>query len=77
MKIGVVKLLEKAIAELAKLPEDQQETMAQWILDELADEERWHTAFANSLPQLEQLANKALKDFEAGETQALEPDELE
>ncbi len=70
-------LLEKAIAELAKLPETQQETMAQWILDELEDDARWDQAFASSLPQLEALAKKALQDYKAGRTQELKPDELE
>jgi len=76
-RFSVTKLLEKAIAELTKLPEDQQETMAQWILDELEDETRWDQAFAKSLPHLENLANKALADFKAGNTEALNPDALE
>ena len=73
----MTELLEKAIAELAKLPEAQQENMAQWILDELADEARWDQAFAGSLPQLEKLGKKALDDYHAGRTQELNPDELE
>ena len=51
--------------------------MAQWILDELEDERRWDEAFSNSLPQLEQLAKKALDDYKSGRTQELDPDELE
>ncbi len=70
-------LLEKAIAELAKLPEDRQESMAQWILDELEDELRWDQAFAASLPQLDELGKRALEDYRAGRTQELDPDELE
>ena len=73
----MTELLEKAIAELAKLPESQQESMAQWILDELADESRWDQAFADSLPQLEKLGKKALEDYHAGRTAELNPDELE
>lgn len=61
----MTKLLEKAISELSKLSDDQQDSMAQWILDELEDEQRWDTAFKNSLPQLEQLAQKARRDYEA------------
>ena len=64
----MVELLEKAFAEVSKLPEDQQEVFAQWILDELEDEERWTQAFANSLPQLEKLGKKALADHRAGRT---------
>lgn len=70
-------LLEKAIAELAKLPENQQDSMAQWILDELEDESRWDRAFAASLPQLEKLGKQALEDYRAGRTRELNPDELE
>lgn len=73
----MVKLLEKAIAELSRLPEAQQESMAQWILDELEDEARWDQAFAASLPQLEKLGQKALEDYRAGRTQELDPDALE
>jgi len=73
----MVELLEKAFAEITKLPEEEQETMAQWILDELEDGRWWDKAFADSLPHLETLARKALADFEAGRTQELDPDELE
>jgi hypothetical protein len=66
-------LLEKAIAELNKLPEAQQETMAQWILEELEDDARWDRAFRNSLPQLEQLGKKALEDYHAGRIRELDP----
>lgn len=70
-------LLEKAIAELNKLPEAQQETMAQWILEALEDDARWDQAFSHSLPQLEQLGKKAMEDYHAGHTSELDPDTLE
>lgn len=70
-------LLEKAFAEVAKLPEDQQESFAQWILETLEDEQRWDTAFAASLDKLEILGAKALADFRDGLTQELDPDTLE
>jgi len=73
----MTELLEKAIAELTKLPEPQQESMARWILEELEDESRWDRAFADSASQLEQLARKALADYDAGRTQELDPDDLE
>lgn len=56
----MTKLLEQAIAELSRLPDEQQDSMAQWILEALEDEQRWDAAFAASLPQLEQLAKRAL-----------------
>lgn len=73
----MTELLEKAIAELVKLPESQQESMAQGILDDLEDETRSDRAFAESLPQLERLGKKALEDYHAGRTGELNPDELE
>ncbi|MCA9891701.1 MAG: hypothetical protein KC615_01885 [Anaerolineae bacterium] len=72
----MTKLLEKAIAELTKLSEGQQDSMAQWILDELEDEAHWDQTFADSLPQLEQLAKKALEDYKRGSTEELNPDSL-
>jgi len=73
----MIALLEKAFEEVAKLPEDQQETIARWILDELADEERWDAAFADTSNELSKLASKALTDFRAGRTDELDPDSLE
>ncbi len=70
-------LMEKAIAELSRLPESEQDVMAQWILDELEDEARWDRAFSESLPQLEKLGRKALEDYRAGRTYDLDPDKLE
>lgn len=34
----MTKLLEKAISELNRLPDEQQNTMVQWILEELEDD---------------------------------------
>ena len=61
---SITELLEKAIIGLNNLPDEQQDPMARWILEELQDEQKWDTAFANSLPQLEQLAKKALKEHQ-------------
>ncbi|MDZ4771395.1 MAG: hypothetical protein SGJ24_19905 [Chloroflexota bacterium] len=68
--------LSKAIEALSKLPEDRQETMAQWILDELVEEQRWDSAFTGSLNQLAQLGAKALEEHRTGRTQELDPDSL-
>lgn len=69
-------LLKQAITELSKLPENQQDAMAQWILDELNDNARWDTAFARSQSQLEQLADEALADLLADKTAPLDPNTL-
>ncbi len=69
-------LLERAFAEAQKLPPDEQETLAQWILDELASERRWTEAFERSQDALEKLANEALAEHRAGRTRPFNPDEL-
>ena len=46
------------------------------ILEELADEERWSAAFAESQDQLAKLAEKARQDIKAGRFQEMGFDEL-
>ena len=58
----MAELLEKAFSEVARLPEEQQEAFAQWILDELQDEQRWDRTLAGSLEELEELGTQALAE---------------
>jgi len=68
--------LEEALAEIAKLPEQEQEAVADWILAELEDERRWDEAFARSADQLAALAREAREEHRRGETLPLDPDDL-
>lgn len=70
------KLLERAIAEITKLPQEEQDAIAAWILEELEDERRWDEAFARSGPQLATLARVAREERRRGETLPLDPDDL-
>lgn len=54
------KLLEKAIAEVAKLPEAEQEAIGAWLLAEIESERRWDELFSQPSEILERLADKAL-----------------
>ena len=54
--------LEQAFAEAAKLPPQEQEALAAWILAELASERRWTQTFDASLDVLERLADEALQE---------------
>jgi hypothetical protein len=72
----MTELLEKAIVEVTKLPETEQNALAQWILDELAWDRRWDDLFARSQSGLEKLAAEALAEFRAGKTEPLDPDKL-
>ena len=69
--------VERAFAKVSKLPDDQQEAFAQWILEELESEESWAKSFEKSQDILTMLADKALKDFRDGKTHELDVDSLE
>ena len=72
----MVRNLEKAFAEASRLPEDEQEALAAWILEELASEKRWGEAFASSQESLSQLADQALVEHRQGQTEELESDKI-
>lgn len=68
----MTELLEKAFAEAANLPEEEQDLLARTLLEDLAAEEKWDEALANSQDKLAALADEALTEFEQGETRPLE-----
>jgi len=72
----MTKLLEKVFVEASKLPQQEQDAFATWMLEELASERRWAELFAKSTHALEQLADEALAEYRAGRTQVLDPDNL-
>jgi hypothetical protein len=69
-------LLDKALAEVQKLPESDQDAIAAIILEELADERKWDEAFARSQDQLGRLADLVRQDIAAGRVQDKGIDEL-
>lgn len=69
-------LLDKAIAAVQQLSPEQQDAIATLILEELADEQQWDTAFAQSHDVLARLAARARADVRAGKTMPLGFDEL-
>ncbi len=72
----MTQLLEKAFAEAAKLSPEEQDTFARWMLEELADEERWQQSFEQSADLLARMADEALAEYRAGKTEPLDPDTL-
>ena len=72
----MTQLLEKAFAEIEKLPDIEQNAMAKWLLSEIASEKRWDKAFAGSEGSLEKLADEALREHKKKKTQPLDPDRL-
>jgi len=72
----MTKALRKAFEVASRLPDREQDELASAILEELAADERWGVAFAESQVALERLADEALKEHRAGRTEALDPDAL-
>ncbi|OFW39987.1 MAG: hypothetical protein A3J28_00180 [Acidobacteria bacterium RIFCSPLOWO2_12_FULL_60_22] len=72
----MTKLLEKAFQEAAKLSEQDQDTVACVLLDEIVSERRWDELFAASQDRLAELAKEALEEHRAGRSEKLDLDRL-
>lgn len=71
------KLLDRAVAEAHKLPDEEQEAIGAWLLAEVESERRWDDLFSRAPSEtLKRLAAEALEDFRAGRTEPLDPDAL-
>ena len=64
--------LEKAILEIKKLPDEEQDTIAAVIMAELESERQWDNAFENYRAELDQLAEEALKEYSDNKTEPLD-----
>jgi hypothetical protein len=56
------KMLERAIAELAKLPEEEQEAYGRQLLDELEVDRGWDERFAKTQDVLGEMARAAREE---------------
>ena len=72
----MTEMLEKAVAQVKQLPEEQQDAIAALILEEIEDEARWDAAFARSPDTLARLAAEAEEEDRKGLTKELDPDTL-
>ena len=70
----MTRLLEKAFEEASKLPDEDQDALAQELLDDLASEMRWAETFSKSQDKLALLAKEALNEFRQGRTKLIEED---
>jgi len=64
--------LRLAFTEAEKLPEEEQDAFAAFLLAELEDERRWNEQFAASGNALARLAAEARAEHAAGKTRSLE-----
>jgi hypothetical protein len=72
----MTKALKEVFEEASRLPEAEQDALAEAIRAEIAAEKDWDTSFASSLDVLDRLADKAIADQRAGRTTPLEPDRM-
>jgi hypothetical protein len=72
----MTKLLQQAFDTASRLPPEEQDAFAKWILYELESEQRWNELFASSQDMLAKMADEALAEHRAGKTLPLDPDTL-
>jgi hypothetical protein len=68
----MTRVLDAALAEVAKLPAAEQEVLASLILDEIKSEQRWTASFSASQNTLKSLAEEALAEYRTGKTKSLD-----
>ena len=69
-------LLEQAVSEARKLPEETQDAIAALILEEIEDARRWEESFARSPDKLAALASRAAEQVRAGRVREAGFDEI-
>jgi hypothetical protein len=69
----MTELLQRVIAEIEKLPDEQQDAIARRVLAELADEQAWAARFhATTDQQWDRLAEGVRREIAAGDTAPLD-----
>ncbi len=63
----MTRLLEKAVEQLKKLPNKEQDELAKLIIDEIS----WDYSFEKSEEKLSNLAKEALAEYKSGKTKPL------
>ena len=67
----MTKALEQAFREASKLPEPEQNALAEAIRNEVLGESDWERSFAGSPDALEKLADEAIAEHRAGRTEPI------
>ena len=70
------KALQDAFAAAARLPDDEQDSLAAAILEEVALDNRWDASLRGSGGALGRLADEALADHRGGHSDPLDPEKL-
>jgi hypothetical protein len=73
---SMTRLMEKAIERLRAVPETQQDQVAQFLLNELAEDDRWSRSTAQNEGKVKALVNSILADDDRKVCEPLDPDRL-
>ena len=65
----MTKALERAFQEASKLPDVEQDALAEAIRNEVLGEDDWERSFSASVDAIEKLADEAIAEHRAGRTQ--------
>ena len=72
----VTTLLQKAFEQIQALPTDEQDAIAERIMEEIEDDRRWDELFARAPHVLQAMADEALADLLSGNTESLDLNKL-
>jgi len=72
----MTKALEEVLRRISRLPEAEQDALAEAIKAEIGAEKDWDQSFAGSLDVLDLLADEAIADHRAGRTKPIDPDTM-
>ena len=72
----MTELLQKAFDQASRLPPDEQDLLAAWLLTEMASEDEFDRKIAATADKLSDLGRAALAEYRSGSTQELDPERL-
>lgn len=72
----MTRLMEQAIERLRSIPESQQDRLAEFLLHELAEEERWAKSTQENGAKVRGLIDRVLADDAKGRCEPLDPERL-
>jgi hypothetical protein len=72
----MTRLMEKALEALQSLPDEQQDSVAGFVLSEIEAQRNWTISSLRHADALRKLADEAVEDFRAGRTSELDPENL-
>jgi hypothetical protein len=72
----MTRLMKQAIEQLKAIPESQQDSLAQFLINELEEDDRWSRSTKDHESQLQSLVGTILDDDQHGKCEQLDADRL-